>query len=827
MSKLSPSAGQTIPKAPKRQKMTERELAHLCLREFDDSQILTTEIQHERKKSLDYYNQVPFGNEEDGLSAFISSDVRDVIEWTLPQIVDVFVGGDSPIVFNPDNDGPEIEDAKIETAYCQYVFEQQNKGIILSAQWFKDALMQKNGMVKCWRQKEVKREREEYEGKSSADWLALSQDDEFDISECTITVHDVEYSEEEYTKIMAALPNYRGKVDAEAKYHIIGYRKKTVSQTVIENMPPENFFIQKDHNTVFPQQARYAGDFYEKSRSELLEMGYDYDLVMALPHSSGIAESLSNEGQARRRKEGGITMAQTVTSTDRSRELVMIYDHYIRADFNNDGYAELRHVRTAGKSNFYVLENEEVDRNPYHSLTPYINSFRFFGRSLADNLMDIQRAKSQLWRNSFDNVAYSAIPRKVVSGNVDIAALMTYVQGGIIKKDLNATVENEITPFVADSALAMADKVDQLRSERSGFSKETMGLDPTALANATNPVGMSILAQSQLLVKMIATIFAHTGFQSLMEHIRELVIKYEDGEKIFELTGKKMSTDLRRWRKQRSSTVKVGIGFAGKQEELSVINNLMTVQQQFILAQGGQIDGPLTNAKGIYNTIQRLCSRMGIKDAETYFTDPATYKPPTPQPTIAEKTLGAQINNIGNQQQIQEAKMILDEKNAQHDHELNIIKVQNEHALKILQIQSDEKMHEQTLLAQYGEASRKRAEVPIPHISMSPQQPTDNPTDKLSSFVTAVSDQKKGQAGAMKAATASLDKAHKSLADTTDKAAKMAQTHQDTVNSLAGNMSDGLKALADAHKQSSQEIVKALTRKKKATLSSGKTVEIE
>lgn len=802
--------GQPIPKAPKRQKMTETELAHLCQREFDEAQVLTTEIQSDRRKSLDAYNQMPYGNEEEGLSKFVSSDVRDAIEWIMPQLVDIFVGGDTPVVFEPEQDGQDVIDAAIESSYCQYVFERQNKGVILTAGWFKDALMQKNGIVKCWRQKTVRREREEYEGKSSQDWMVLSQDDEFEITECTVTVADVEYTEEEYTKVLAALPNHRAEIDQEAKYAIVGYRRKTVSETKVENVPPENFFVQKDHNSIFLHDASYCGEFYEKSRSELLEMGYPYDLVMALPASTGIAESLSNEGQSRRRKEGGVTMAQSITSIDRSREKVMIYDHYIRVDFNNDGFAELRHVRTAGKSNFYTLDNDEVDRIIYHAITPYMNSFRFFGRSLADNLMDLQRAKSQLWRNAFDNVAYSAIPRKVVKGNVDINALMTYVQGGIIKADLNATIENETTPFVADSALAMADKVDGIRAERSGFSKETMGLDPSALASATNPVGMSILAQSQLLVKMIATIFAHSGFQSLMEHIRELVIKYEDGDKVFELTGKRMSTNMRRWRKQRSSSVKVGIGYAGKNEELSVINNLMTVQQQFILAQGGQIDGPLTNAQGIFNTTQRLCKRMGIKDAETYFTNPETYKPPQPQPTIAEKTLGAQVNNMGNQQQIQEAKMMLDKHNADQQHEQAMLKIQQDHALSIMKMQSAEKMHEQSLLAQYGaDAHARHSEHNKAFLSMpSPDGQGGGPEKALTN------------------ATTMMAKSQKGLVDIAAQTGKIAKTHQDAVSSLKNGMNDGLTELADAHAKSSKEIVKALTRKKKVVLPSGKSVEI-
>lgn len=778
---------QAIPKAHKPKKMTELELATICFQEFDESQTLTVDIQDERESALNYYNQMPFGNEEDGLSKYVSSDVRDVVEWTLPQLIDIFVGGDTPIIFEPEN-ADDVKDAETESRYCQYVFERQNKGVILTAGWFKDALLQKNGIVKAWWQKSVSKEREEYVGKTSAEWLALDNDDEFEITECTITVADVEYSKEEYTAILQALPTMRETIDAEAHYHIIGYRKKNVSSIKIENVPPENFFVQKDHNSIFLKDASYCGEFYEKTRSELLEMGYDYDLIMALPASTGMAESRSNEAQARRQKEGGVTFAQSVNGVDRSREKVMIYDHYIRADYNNDGVAELRLVRTADKNSLYVLENEEVDRNIYHALTPYLNSFRFFGRSLADNVMDVQRSKSQLLRNAFDNVAYSAIPRKIVKGNVDIGALMTYVPGGIIKADINSSVENEQTQFVADSALLMADRMDAIRSERSGFSKETMGLNPEALANSTNVVGMSIMAQSQLLVKMIATIFAHSGFQSLMEHVRELVLKYESGNKIFDLTGNFMETDMRRWRKQRSSTVRVGIGYAGKNEEISMMDRMMGLQEKFILAQGGSIDGPLTNAQGIFNTTQRMCRRIGIKDASTYFTDPSTYQPPPPKPTIAEQTLNAQVQNMQNQQTIQEAKMATDLDQQKFDHEYKMAELAQKERLAIQEMKSKEKMQEMELLYKYGKDARDRHEVSPKEAKFDDKSIGSPPDDK---------------------------KIHSDLSELK----KNQQEINKSVSSLAGD-----------HRELSKGVIKALTNKKKAKITNGpdgKTIEIE
>lgn len=758
-----------------KEKMTEDELISLCEAEFNDAIVLTTEIQNDRERSMQYYNTEPFGNEEDGLSKFVSSDVRDAVEWLMPQLVDIFVGGDTPIVFEPEN-AEDVEDAETESRYCQYIFERKNAGTILTIQWIKDALLLKNGIVKAWAEESVKHQREEYKGKTGQEYLALSTDKEFEIKEATIELGGKEYSEDEYMKLLAAMPEYAQTFEAEAKYNVIGYRTKPMMNIMIENVPPEQFFVQRNHNSLFLKDSRYCGEYYEKTRSELIELGYDKDLVMGLPASTGVAEVMGSERQMRHKREGGLSVSPIQGSGDRSRELVMVYDHYIRADFDGDGISELRHVRTGGKGADYILENEEVDRNIYHAITPYINNYRFFGRSVADNLMDLQRMKSQLWRNAMDNISYSAIPRNVVKGNVDINALMTYVQGGVIKGDLNSSVEPLVTPFVADSALAMADKVDMIRAERSGFSKETMGLNPDALANSNNPVAMMIMSQSQLLTKMIATIIANSGFKTMMEHIRELVLKYEDQEKVFDLTGTWMKTDPRRWQKERSSVPRVGVGFAGKQEELAALERVFSLQEKFILAQGGSLDGALTNSTGIYNTVKRFCRRMGIKDAETYFQNPAEYQPPPPRPDIQQLTLQANVETVKGQQTIEEAKIALDLSKQRDDKEIKQAELEQKERLAMKEIESKERLAELELIYKYGKDASDR------HASIEAKAFSDPDRDE------------KTERGMVKVNVGDPKKA---------------------IKKMAADMRESIGNLQKATTESNEQLLKAITAKKK------------
>lgn len=689
--------------------MKQEELASLCTKEWQAAEMYMPEIQAERMKALDYYNQEPFGNEEDGLSKFVSSDVRDAVEWTLPQLVEIFVGGDTPIIFEAEN-AEDAKDAEIESKYCQYVFTRQNKGVLIAYSWIKDALLQKNGIVKAYWDEPTIIEREEYKNKTLSEYMAIQQDDEFEIKEVSVFLNEIEYSEEEFQSIIDSMatmdPAAAANIADQAKISIVGTRKRTVGQIRVENVPPENFMCKKGHNSILLKDAQYAAEMYEKTRSDLIEEGYSADLVNSLPKDQKI-EVTNNESQSRHKKEGGLLLSQSNTNDDPAMDVIVIYDHYIRADFNGDGVAELRLVRTVGKSGDYVLENEECDRIPYHAITPYINTHKFYGRSIADNLADLQRAKSQLWRNAFDNFMYSSLPRKVVSGNVNMDDLMSYIPGGIIRKDINATLETDAMPFVANEAFPMIDRLDAVRAERSGFSKDTMGLNPDALANSTNMVGMSIMAQSQLLVKMIATVIAHTGFDSLMLHIREMVRKYETKERVFDLTGEVLTTDPRGWRKERSSSPQVGIGFAGKAEEMTMLQNLLSLQEKAIAAQGG-VNGALTSASGVFNTVKRLARRMGIKDVSNYFQDPSTYQPPEPQPSLGEIQLKATIEDLRNKNKQTEANQALKLQEMKTESEFRFAELTQKERLTIKDIESRERIAELELLYKYGKDSHDR-----------------------------------------------------------------------------------------------------------------------
>ena len=108
---------------------------------------LDSEIANQREKSMEYFYGEPFGNEEEGRSQVVVTDVQDTIMWMMPTLMRVFTAGDNVVSFEPE--GPEDEEvAEQATNYVNHVFYHQNDGFMVLYNMFMDALIQKTGVVK-------------------------------------------------------------------------------------------------------------------------------------------------------------------------------------------------------------------------------------------------------------------------------------------------------------------------------------------------------------------------------------------------------------------------------------------------------------------------------------------------------------------------------------------------------------------------------------------------------------------------------------------------------------------------------------------------------
>lgn len=134
------------------------------------------DLAEDRASAMDYYRgdmskDMPSAV---GRSQAVSTDVSDTIEGILPHVMDIFCGSDEVVRFEPV--GPEDEEAaQQETDYVNHVFMQQNPGWMTLYNFFKDALLQKNGFVKVWWEESEQEERETYYDLSEDQFAALAQ----------------------------------------------------------------------------------------------------------------------------------------------------------------------------------------------------------------------------------------------------------------------------------------------------------------------------------------------------------------------------------------------------------------------------------------------------------------------------------------------------------------------------------------------------------------------------------------------------------------------------------------------------------------------------
>ena len=119
----------------------------------DATSFIDAELSPVRARAIQYYRGEPFGNEEEGRSQVVSTDVRDTINGIMPSLMKVFFGSKKIVQFSPRN--PEdVAAAEQATDYVNYIFQSDNNGFLLCHSVFKDALRGALGVAKyCWEEK--------------------------------------------------------------------------------------------------------------------------------------------------------------------------------------------------------------------------------------------------------------------------------------------------------------------------------------------------------------------------------------------------------------------------------------------------------------------------------------------------------------------------------------------------------------------------------------------------------------------------------------------------------------------------------------------------
>lgn len=616
-------------------KMTEAEFLTFLQTEQEASHRYTSsEIEADREQSQRDYLRKPYGNELEGRSRVVSSDVFDTIEGILPDLLDVFVSSDKAVIFEPV--GPEdAEGAEQATNACNYVFYKQNNGFLILYTALKDALLYKTGAIKWW-----------WDVTPVATFTTYTTD-EMQLA-VYLTTHpdaqileqeEVEPSEQEQQMALQGFP-----VPRKVRVKIKTVEKK--GRVKVAAIPPEELRVSTKHDSPDLCDTPYAAHVYKVTLSQLRGMGFDVsedDVTRAHDNADSEAAYRSDTLLNYRLEDDNASDPTTWEG--------WLREEYVLVDFDGDGISERRRVLRLGD---LILENKEVSHVQIAAFTPYILTHQFHGLSVADLLSDIQKISTDIWRQQLDNLDLANNQETVVltdsQGNplADLDDLLNRRPGGIIREKLQGAVRPYVENWKGIESLPMVEVMAGIRESRTGYTRYSQGMDAESL-NKTATGITKIMNATQKRMRLMARIMAECLVAPMFRGIFKTLTDYCMEPLSMRLNGGFTQYDPQEWRDGYDMTVNVGLGTGDNFEQMQYLQQIAAAQMAMMQSPMG---GRIVNEANVYKTHARIAEKAGFKNPGEFWTDP-TQLPPRPPPPPPPEVIKAQAEMQFKQQDMQ------------------------------------------------------------------------------------------------------------------------------------------------------------------------------
>ena len=609
--------------------MDENELKGIVSKEIEDSiDFIDNWVSPLRATATEYYRGDPFGNEEAGRSQIVSMDVRDTVQAIMPSLMRIFNSTENTVEYAPQ--GPEdIDAAKQATDYANFIINRDNDGFLQIHAAFKDALIRKVGVLKCYWDDQTKFETHNWTGLDDNALAALMSDTSVDV-EVLASKQIGDPMIDQMTGEMLPPPMMHS---VRATYTHPDGRVK------LEAVPPEEFLISREAKSL--DQASYIGHRRVVTVSELVAMGYDYDVV-----SDAGANYDDMESNIERYTRNKALTSEMNDRNDPAMKKVLYVESYIKVDYDQDGIAELRKICSVGDESI-ILSNEPCSVVPFAVFCPDPEAHDFFGMSVADAVMDIQKIKSSIMRNTLDSLSMSIHPRMAITeGMVNLDDAMSTEVGSIIRQRANGAVQMLSMPFVGQQAFPVLKYMDELKEARTGISKASAGLDAGALQSSTAAAVNATVSAAQQHIELIARIFAETGMKQLYKIVLHLLTTHQDAPRMVRLTNDFVPIDPRTWNSNMDVSVRVALGRGTDTERMLMLKQIGEMQKEAMQTMGAV--NPLTDINKLSNTLKAMTELAGFKDTSQFWSDPAQFQPPPQEdkPDINEQLIAVQIQQI-------------------------------------------------------------------------------------------------------------------------------------------------------------------------------------
>lgn len=462
----------------------------------------------------------------------------------------------------------------------------------------------------------------------------------------------------------------------------------------IEAVPDEDFGIESAATALNERECRFVYHRETPTRSELIERGFDKDMVWEL---ASVSEGLTDNDRRRPGwyRNGGAPVGED-DYEDKAAERVEVYECYALLDVDGDGIAEWHQIIMGGPQGSQKLlsETEWGGMLPFSEVVPDPVPHVWRGRSLYDRLRDIQRVNTVLDRKRLDNL-YQVIEPMIAADLTAVEnpdAIFDRRLGGVIRikpgKDARSALMDLAQPFVAQQATPMVEEMRRVAERRVGVGEQSAGLDADALSNQTATAVAASQSTSGNRIEDYARC-CQIGLRRLFGCLLRLTIEHQDRERTIRLRGKWVDVDPGLWNPEMDVTVNVGLGAGNRARDLTMLQGIAQKQEAIVaqLVPRLGLANPIMGLPTLLATYRKMAEASGIRNADQFF------------PEVDDQILQAVNQQMSAQQQQPDPKLIAAQQKAQIDAALNQQKLAAQQQMNVQALQHKQALAEADLQA--------------------------------------------------------------------------------------------------------------------------------
>jgi hypothetical protein len=581
---------------------TPEQLAAILKREYDAADSYYEQLEELQRLAFVAYEGGPLGTEVDGRSQIVLPDVQTAVDYMVQSVLRTFTSGDRVVEFEAEDEGDE-QAAEDATAAVDYYFMRKQDGYRVLYDTLNDGSLRKLGIMKAVAEERERVSRETFTGPLEA--LGMLP---------------------EGVEVEEATQNEDGTVTAKLRrvYIETCYTGQAVPLREFRFSPRA-----KHEDT-----AGYIAHVCPITRGELVEMGFDRAQVYNLPryNDSDLEYYESDKLDYFNDEE-----------TSPAVELVELCEEYARIDVDGDGIAERvkvfrveneilrwqgepvideetgeQAVDQRGEPAFEEGEMavETVDDQPFAVFCPFPRPHAMVGYSLADKVMDIQYLRTMIARQMIDGMAFSNLPRLVVSenGSTDetLDDILSPIPGAPIRVRDASAVQALQNSFNVGQSLSVLEWATGEGEKRTGITAMNQGLDADAINKTAMGTAM-MQAAGQQIEEAVARQMAEAFGRLCMKIYRMM----RDASEPFTIRvdGEARQIDPSQWPDKMHIRPRVGLGTGSKEKRIQA---RMALYQPMTLA----IEQGLAGPEHAFKWMDGIARDTGIGQGDDFMFNP-------------------------------------------------------------------------------------------------------------------------------------------------------------------------------------------------------------